>query len=431
MDHYIKEALKTSKTIIIPEIGALTKISETTGELMFMNYLKHDDGTLAKFISNKEGITEQEAKNLLAKHSREISAILNKGETYSIFKFGSFFKNEKGEFEFEQYKKSSKSNKKSTPNLTETKAEAEVKIEKEKSKPQKDIESEDSETVEAIFNNLEKTNSENEIQKSEINEETGNVEETQINTPENNNIDLDKRVDLDKDTHSNEQVKPNPISEKSGEIMPGSTPNLKTTAESSKEKDKEIEAIVEEQATEKTPKTATKKTMIFGLFALILSGTVGVLLYVFVFNNEVQNQSNNKALAKQNAGNDSLSNSSQNRDSISSTYSMETNENNYTDSTFLSSEETTENTSSSHENSSQFEIVLSKPYKIIAGTFQQKQFAKSFAKKLEKDGVSCEIINRNNQNFVVVGAFDNIKSANKGLQKLKSKVKKAWVLKMN
>ena len=78
MDHYIKEALSKTKTIIIPGIGALTRINELTGELMFMDYLKHDDGTLANFISSKEGISEQEAKNLLAKHSREITSILNK-----------------------------------------------------------------------------------------------------------------------------------------------------------------------------------------------------------------------------------------------------------------------------------------------------------------------------------------------------------------
>ena len=134
MDHYIKEALKTSKTIIIPEIGALTKISETTGELMFMNYLKHDDGMLAQFISNKEGITEQDAKNLLAKHSREITAILNKGEVYSIYKFGSFSKNEKGELQFEQYIKSTKSVKNKVKADANEKAGNEDNTEKKKTK---------------------------------------------------------------------------------------------------------------------------------------------------------------------------------------------------------------------------------------------------------------------------------------------------------
>ena len=106
MDHYIKAALEDSKTVIIPGFGALTKINETTGELMFMDYLKHDDGVLAQFISNKEGISEQEAKNLLAKHSREISAMLNKGEVYSIYNFGTFSKNAQGNYEFEQFQSS-------------------------------------------------------------------------------------------------------------------------------------------------------------------------------------------------------------------------------------------------------------------------------------------------------------------------------------
>jgi nucleoid DNA-binding protein len=103
MNNYLVDALKESKTIILPGIGALTLTNATSGELMFMNFLKHDDGNLAKFIADKEGISENESRIRLAKHLREIEAIINKGETYAIYQLGSFKKNSAGEIIFEQH----------------------------------------------------------------------------------------------------------------------------------------------------------------------------------------------------------------------------------------------------------------------------------------------------------------------------------------
>ena len=65
-----------------------------------MPYLKFDDGKLAAHISKTEGIDQQAAENMIAKFIREIQSQLDKGDSFDIFEFGSFFKNAAGEIEF-------------------------------------------------------------------------------------------------------------------------------------------------------------------------------------------------------------------------------------------------------------------------------------------------------------------------------------------
>lgn len=103
MDKYLLEILKEVNTIIIPGLGALTITNNKTGEVMFMPYLKHDDGNLAKFIAEKEGIDLNDAKNIIAKYVREIESKLNVGDTYDMFRFGSFSKNADGDVEFNSW----------------------------------------------------------------------------------------------------------------------------------------------------------------------------------------------------------------------------------------------------------------------------------------------------------------------------------------
>lgn len=92
MNNYLLLLLKELKTIIIPGLGALTITNEATNELLFMPFLKHDDGTLSKYIADKEGMSENDAKNLIAKFVREVLAELDKGEPYDMYQFGSFTK---------------------------------------------------------------------------------------------------------------------------------------------------------------------------------------------------------------------------------------------------------------------------------------------------------------------------------------------------
>lgn len=103
MDQYLFQILQSENTIIIPGLGALTITNEKTGEIMFMPYLKFDDGKLSAYIAEKEGWAEFEAKNLIAKYVREIEIKLNQGDTYDMFNFGRFIKTPDGEIEFQRW----------------------------------------------------------------------------------------------------------------------------------------------------------------------------------------------------------------------------------------------------------------------------------------------------------------------------------------
>lgn len=102
MDKYLLQILHEVNTIIIPGLGALTVTNKATGEIMFMSYLKHDDGNLARYISEKEGISENDARNLIAKYVREIQSKLDTGDTYDMYRFGRFIK-KNGEIDFESW----------------------------------------------------------------------------------------------------------------------------------------------------------------------------------------------------------------------------------------------------------------------------------------------------------------------------------------
>lgn len=103
MDKYLLEILKKVNTIIIPGLGALTITDATKGEILFMPYLKYDDGKLAEHIAEKESMSKNDATNLIAKYVREIEAKLNVGESYDMYKFGSFQKNNEGEIAFKSW----------------------------------------------------------------------------------------------------------------------------------------------------------------------------------------------------------------------------------------------------------------------------------------------------------------------------------------
>ena len=102
MNNYLLQLLREVKTIIIPGLGALTLTNEASGEVLFMPYLKYDDGNLAKHISEKEGMDINDAKNLIAKFVREVMAELDKGASYDMYQFGSFKKID-GDVAFEQW----------------------------------------------------------------------------------------------------------------------------------------------------------------------------------------------------------------------------------------------------------------------------------------------------------------------------------------
>ena len=102
MIKYIIEILKIQSSVILPGFGSLQVANTKTGKIVFNSLLKFNDGTLAKYIAEKEGIDQQAAQNQVAKFIREIDAEISKGNSFDMFQFGKFQKNKKGEVEFLQ-----------------------------------------------------------------------------------------------------------------------------------------------------------------------------------------------------------------------------------------------------------------------------------------------------------------------------------------
>ncbi len=102
MDNYIKQVLLEENTIILPKLGALTVTSIKTGEMMFLSYLNYDDGKLAKFVAEKENITEDEARAKVKALVDEIKQKIEDGSFYNLGKLGHFFKKNDEVF-FEDY----------------------------------------------------------------------------------------------------------------------------------------------------------------------------------------------------------------------------------------------------------------------------------------------------------------------------------------
>ena len=105
MNKYFIQLFLKENTVILPGFGALTLLNERLSEIVFLPDLKTDDGKLASYISEIEGIEEQDAQNTIAKFIREIESNLNKGDSFDIFEFGSFTKNENGQIEFSSWMK--------------------------------------------------------------------------------------------------------------------------------------------------------------------------------------------------------------------------------------------------------------------------------------------------------------------------------------
>lgn len=105
MNKYLQLLLQLESTVIIPDFGAIIIANEKTGDLLFNEYLKFNDGKLVNFIVENSNMDEQEALNFISKYVREINAQLDKGESYDMFEFGSFTKNKDGKIVFVSWDK--------------------------------------------------------------------------------------------------------------------------------------------------------------------------------------------------------------------------------------------------------------------------------------------------------------------------------------
>lgn len=99
MFHYLQPYLNEVKTVIIPDLGAITITNPDTGETMFMSFLKHDDGKFAEYIAKKESIDTESAKAKLSAAVTDILSGLNAEGKVTISGLGSFVQKD-GEIDF-------------------------------------------------------------------------------------------------------------------------------------------------------------------------------------------------------------------------------------------------------------------------------------------------------------------------------------------
>ncbi len=78
MNELILKSTEVNSTSIIPNFGAIMKMGKT---FMFNEFLKYDDGKLAKFIATEKGIDEPAAKQAVAEWVVQLQADLDAGKT--------------------------------------------------------------------------------------------------------------------------------------------------------------------------------------------------------------------------------------------------------------------------------------------------------------------------------------------------------------
>src|SRR5690606_33962847 len=107
MNNYLKELFETENTVIIPGFGALTMVNRSKNELMFMSFMKHNDGTLINWIAEKEGCDVEEAKKKVELFVDELNFSINSGKSFEIAGLGFFEKDSAGDIQFVQNEMSS------------------------------------------------------------------------------------------------------------------------------------------------------------------------------------------------------------------------------------------------------------------------------------------------------------------------------------
>lgn len=97
MNNYLIELFKTENTVIIPGFGALTMVNRAANELMFMSFMKHNDGTLVNYVTQVEQCDSDTAKQKVDAFIDEINFALNNGNQYVLKGLGIFSKDNSGD----------------------------------------------------------------------------------------------------------------------------------------------------------------------------------------------------------------------------------------------------------------------------------------------------------------------------------------------
>jgi nucleoid DNA-binding protein len=434
MDKYFLEILKSVNTIIIPGLGALTITNVSTGEIMFMSYLNYDDGKLVEFISKKEDISENEARNLIAKYVRDIEAKLNSGESYDIFQFGSFSKNASRETEFTQWD-TEKSIIQNVSSPVEPKAELKdpETEQKESETPPTDI----NQTIlkKAVKKTSKRTKSIEKDKEPEITEEkiirdgvTPAIQEINNNNDELINEQIDERIIENIDSTITTDLVENEL------------PSTSYTEEDQWKDDLDIPPITIKTEQQKKPilekvkRDKKKKRPTF--YALLVLGVLfigGTLTFIMFYNSlekfipfmakEETETKNIKHSSETDSTNIKTKNTEEvidQKQQLKETLKV----NSIKIPTVLEEEIQTAN----FIQTSTGKVDRNKPFHIIGGAFSDKVNADRYFYRLIKEGNPAIIIGRFDRLFIVsITSYESQEAANSALPNLRSISQKAWI----
>lgn len=205
MDKYLLQLLGEKGSIIIPNIGALMRNGDNS-PIIFNPHLKFNNGALENFICISEGISEQEAANMVSKYARNIQQTVDKGEEYLMYGLGSFSKDDSGTIAFVE----SNGDEKEEAEAIDTKSKPEA--------PKEDTQKEEDKKPQT---KEEKTKQDKTKETSEVKPKTEVKKEEKPETTEDKaTVTQDKVTSPVKETNKEKEQKPSKAAENKKEVAP-------------------------------------------------------------------------------------------------------------------------------------------------------------------------------------------------------------------
>lgn len=426
MNQYLLSILKEANTIIIPGIGALTITNASTGEIMFMPYLKFDDGKLAQHISEKEGMDLNDAKNLVAKYVREIEAQLNIGESYDMYQFGCFVKNKDGEIEFKQW------------NGQKDGLNAEVVVDDSSRESEQETTTDTSiDTNEIVEETIDEAPI---IIAPEIDSELSDEEESIQTIEETQETETEPEQELDITASSTEFVSEETITPVLTEIPQQTIPELAYTEEQQWNDDLDLppinakierpkKPIIEKVQKDKKRKSPAKVILLTLLFLLIGGGTT-VILMRDQLGITIPFLSASKESTEVKSTRSTKSTVVEETSTESETTEIDEPVEKPTTETPVEPEVTEQSVSSSSDmiQTSTGQIDRNKPYHIVGAAFTELSNAERYQKKLTDGGNSSVIIGKFDQLYIVsISSHTSQEEAKNALTEAKGISANAWI----
>lgn len=407
MEKHLLNILKEANTIIIPGLGALTITNDTTGEIMFMPYLKYDDGKLAGFIADAEGISTDDAKTKITQQVQTILDKLEANQPVSISGVGTFSKGA-DDFEF-QY-----DNAASGETIIPTVTEPEVKIEEKVSTP---------EPVQEVIVEEPKVEITHEIKEEivtpteeatvETKEDVENIEPQKEEAPISKaEIKAKEKAEKEAKALAIKEAKDSIKAEKAAKALAEKEAKAKAKA------DKKNKVVPEGEEGETKPKK--KRGIFFWILMVLLIGLIGGGTFVGLNFDHYKEMI--PFLHHEESGHE------ENHEEKTEEHSEGTTEHSTGKKDHSSNTEEHSSTNQTATPSHSKPTAQSGSFYIILGTFGEKVNAEGLAERVVMDGVSsASVIERNGSYSVVYNKYSTKDAAKAELEQARVNFPKAWV----